>query len=178
MNLPPDALNPSSLYWRSLPTRIRSTVPPPDLQASSLPQIDIGSGQNLAVANHLRQQKIRVVKLCIAFAVAVKHLLQNEEGTEYEDLVGLLPSDFARFDVAGRERSFAPSPDRSYSSVTVPPAEPLRDNRSIVDLPSATTPLLNDRHRVVQFFPYSQKKKHMPLPLMWVDLFHIQDAAH
>ena len=180
MNLPPDALNPSSLYWQSLPARIRSNVPPPNLQDSSLSQFNIASAQNLAVASHFRQQKIRVVKLCIAYAVAVKHLLQNEEGAEYEDFVGLLPSDFARFDVTGRERSFATSPERSYSysSVTVSPTDQLRDNRSIVDLPSASTPLLNDRHRTVQFFPYPQNKRHMPLPLMLVDLFHSQDAAH
>ena len=103
MNLPPDALNPSSLYWQSLPARIRSNAPPLNLQASSLPQFDIASAQNLAVANHFRQQKIRVVKLCIAYAVAVKHLLQNEEGTEYEDFVGLLPPDFARV----RSQSFS-----------------------------------------------------------------------
>jgi putative membrane protein len=129
--------------------------------------------QNLAVANHFRQQKIRVVKLCIAYAIAVKHLLRNEEGAEYEDLVGLLPSDFARSDDTGRERSFVTSPERSYSSVAVSPADQLRVNRSIVDLPSATTPLLNDRHRTVQFFPSSQNKKQMPLPLMWADPPHI-----
>lgn len=177
MDLPPDALNPSSLYWLSLPARIRSNIPPLNLQASSLRHLDITPAQNLAIANHFRQQKIRVVKLCIAYAVAVKHLLRNEEGTEHEDLVGLLPSDFARFEDTGRERSFA-TPDRSYSSVAVFPADQLRVDPSTVDLPSATTPLLNDRHRTVQFFPFSQKKKQMPLPLMWVFPFHIQNAAH
>jgi putative membrane protein len=135
--------------------------------------------QNLAVANHFRQQKIRVVRLCVAYAVAVMHSLRNEEGTEYDDFVGLLPPDFARFfDDTGREGSFATSPERSYSNVTVSPADQLRADRPIVDLPSATTPLLNGRHRTVQLFPYSQNKKQMPLPLMWVDPFYIQNAAH
>lgn len=178
MNLPPDALNPSSPYWLSLPAQIRPDIPPLNPQASSLLHLDITPTQNLAITTHFRQQKIRVVKLCIAYAVAVKHLLRNEEGKEHEDLVGLLPSDFARFDDTGRERSFATSLERSYSSVTGSPADQPRVDPSTVDLPSVTTPLLNDRHRTVQFFPCPQNKKQMPLPLMWVVPFHIQNAAH
>lgn len=163
MNFSPETLNPSSLYWRSLPARIRTHVPIPNRQASSHPQLDITPAQNVAVTNYIRQEKIRVIKLCIAYAVAVKHSLRNEEGSEYEDLVGLLPPGF---DDTGHERSFATSPERSNSSVTISPGEQLRVNRSTVDLPSATTPLLNDRQRTIQFFQYSQNKKRMPLPLM------------
>ena len=126
----------------------------------------MASAQNLAIAKHFRQEKIRLVKLCIAYAVAVKHSLRNEEGTEYEDFVGLLPPDLARFDKTGHERTFASSLERSYSSVTTSPGDPFRVSRSTADLPSATTPLLDDSHRIVQFFPYSQNKKYMPLPMM------------
>ena len=122
--------------------------------------------QRLAVATHLRQEKIRVVKLCIAYAVAVKHSLRSEESTEYEDFIGLLPPEFARFDDTGPEQRLPPSPEHSYSSVTISPGDHLGVNQSIVDLPSATTPLLNPRHRTIQFFPDSQNKKRMPLPLM------------
>jgi len=166
VNLPPEALNPSSLYWRSLPARIRSNVPPLNRQASSQLQLDMTHAQNLAIANHFRQEKIRVVKLCIAYAVATKHVLRNEEGTEYDDFVGLLPPEFARFNDTGHERGFATSPERSYPRVPISPGDRLGVSRSTVDLPSATTPLLNDRHRTVQFSSYSQNKKQMPLPLM------------
>jgi hypothetical protein len=166
VNLPPDALDPSSFYWRSLPARVRSNVPPLNHQASSRLQLDMASAQNLAVANHFRQEKIHLVKLCIAYAVAVKHSLRNEAGTEYGDLVGLLPTGFARFDDTGHERTFASSSEHSYSSTTISPGDRLRVRRSSVDLPSAATPLLNDSHRTVEFFSYSQNKKQTPLPLM------------
>lgn len=166
VNLPPEALNPSSLYWRSLPTRIRSNISPLNRQASSHPQLDVTPAQHLAIATHLRKEKIRVVKLCIAYAVAVKHSLRNEESIEYEDFIGLLPPEFARFDDTRRERNLTTSPERSYSSVTISPEDQLGANQSTIDLPSATTPLLNDRHRTIQFFPDSQNRKQMPLPLM------------
>ncbi|KAL5636060.1 hypothetical protein ACGC1H_004770 [Rhizoctonia solani] len=53
----------------------------------------------------LRIEKERALKLMVAFVVAVKHHLRGEEGVDYPDYIGLLPSDFSRFDNRGFNKS-------------------------------------------------------------------------
>ncbi|CAE6507954.1 unnamed protein product [Rhizoctonia solani] len=53
----------------------------------------------------LRAEKERALKLMVAFVVAVKHHLRNEEGVDHSDYLGLLPADFSRFDNRGFNKS-------------------------------------------------------------------------
>ncbi|KAG9104933.1 hypothetical protein FRC06_005000 [Ceratobasidium sp. 370] len=143
----------------------------------------------------LRIEKERALKLMVAFAVAVKHHLRSEDGFQYDDFIGLLPSDFSRFDNRGFDKRGIHG-NRDYgtsSSIAVPGAANGRETEhthglsSSADL-SATLvppsprrisfignkgaapdperdPLLSDNRQTVIFRPYDLRKP-LPLPLI------------
>ena len=47
-------------------------------------------------ANELRRKKVQAMKLCICYAYAVKHYLRGEDGLDWDDYTGILPSSVAR----------------------------------------------------------------------------------
>ncbi|KAL0947128.1 hypothetical protein HGRIS_013260 [Hohenbuehelia grisea] len=136
--------------------------------------------------HQLHRRKVEALKLALAFAFAVKHYLRGEEGTEYEDYIGVLPPSFARFDEIGyntqktvstatyaateRANSLALS-DGSLSGRSSPDGsrtgtnKRLRVKRSNPNVASPTTPLLRGTHRSVQFHPYADEAS-LPLPLV------------
>ncbi|KAF8985617.1 Bestrophin, RFP-TM, chloride channel-domain-containing protein [Cyathus striatus] len=141
------------------------------------PNSDVTSSQ-------LRRRKIEALRLCLSFVFATKHYLRGEDGTNHADYLGVLPASFARFDEMGyytqqttagisyaatRSNSFSreaslngrATPDQS----TRPDAtKRIRVKRSKQQIPDATTPLLVDTHRSVEFDPYAEVS--LPLPLI------------
>ncbi|KIM28781.1 hypothetical protein M408DRAFT_307358, partial [Serendipita vermifera MAFF 305830] len=122
------------------------------------------AAQNLAVAEHLKNEKIRVIKLLIAFAVASKHHLREEPGLSHEDFEGLLPPELYREEASGWERTISTSPDHIFAPTT--PINPGQSKpRFNIRKPTASTPLLTDSQRTVEYHAYHERK-HMPLPLI------------
>ncbi|KAG8748004.1 hypothetical protein FRC10_009756 [Ceratobasidium sp. 414] len=150
-------------------------------------------------AASLRIEKERALKLMVAFAVAVKHHLRrvwdSEEGFHFDDFLGLLPSDFSRFDNRGFDKRGIHG-NRDYgtsSSIAVPGAANGRETEHTQGLStsadlSATLvpsspyrisfignkgaapdperdPLLSDNRQTVVFRPYDPRKA-LPLPLI------------
>lgn len=63
------------------------------------PSGDITKGKSFAAnltAAQLRRKKVEALKLCICFAISVKHYLRGEDGVEWEDLAGVLPASIVR----------------------------------------------------------------------------------
>ncbi|KAG9099301.1 hypothetical protein FS749_001560 [Ceratobasidium sp. UAMH 11750] len=143
----------------------------------------------------LRIEKERALKLMVAFAVAVKHHLRSEEGSQYDDFIGLLPSDFSRFDNRGFDkrgrhgnRDYGTSSSTAVAgaahrhetehthglstsadlSATLVPSSPHRI--SFLGNKGAAPdperdPLLSDNRQTVEFRPYDTRKP-LPLPLI------------
>lgn len=66
----------------------------------AVPPTDDASKGKTAAANlsaaQIRRKKVQALKLCVVFAYAVKHYLRGEDGLEWEDYVGILPSTVVR----------------------------------------------------------------------------------
>lgn len=152
-------------YASSLPVHLRQPPLPRTASGSSSNQAHhAAAAQNLAVAEHLKNEKIRVIKLLIAFAVASKHHLREEPGLSHEDFEGLLPPELYREEASGWERTISTSPDHIFAPTT--PINPGQSKpRFNIRKPTASTPLLTDSQRTVEYHAYHERK-HMPLPLI------------
>ena len=63
------------------------------------PADDIAKGKMpgaTLTAKELRRKKVQAMKLCICYAFAVKHYLRGEDGLDWDDYTGILPSSIAR----------------------------------------------------------------------------------
>ncbi|CCM03913.1 uncharacterized protein FIBRA_06064 [Fibroporia radiculosa] len=69
---------------------INVCVPPTD---------DVAKGKTpnaTLTAAQLRRRKVDALKLCVAFAFAVKHYLRGEDGVDWDDYAGVMPASIAR----------------------------------------------------------------------------------
>lgn len=150
-------------------------------------------------AMQLRKAKADALRLCVAYAYAVKHRLRNEHGTSYEDYAGILPTSLARYDGSGVDPNMMGSSvgHVSYQTVglqdqvlhgqdTLTPESGHKISRRAshnhlhglhfhpanVTVSDRTihTPLLADTHRNAEFHSYSVKPIATPLPLMFVSI--------
>ncbi|KDQ06729.1 hypothetical protein BOTBODRAFT_181318 [Botryobasidium botryosum FD-172 SS1] len=120
----------------------------------------------------LRSEKIRMLKLMVSFAYAVKHHLRGERGTDYEDYKGVLVEGFDRFDEFGYERLLDSGPGDSYGTngQSSGNAAAANNSRNLIrgvgtTYPDAQTPLLSNDHSTVEFHPYASNRS-LPLPLV------------
>ncbi|KAI5124785.1 hypothetical protein M0805_005419 [Coniferiporia weirii] len=150
---------------------------PPDSGASTLGKGPAGGQMTHA---QLRKAKVDALKLCVAFAYAVKHRLRGENGLDYDDYEGVLPRSITRYEEAG-DNSSSSSPtsrNRIYDSVgSLTPQMTRRksenDSHKIhfhhasvtVSDQNASEPLLGDSHRTVQFHPRANMMR-TPVPLV------------
>ncbi|CAG7846067.1 SubName: Full=Uncharacterized protein {ECO:0000313/EMBL:CCA66866.1} [Serendipita indica DSM 11827] len=171
VNLPDDA-EATARYVRSLPVYLQMphlARAPSDTSSSTAHQI--ASAQNLGVADHLRQEKIRVIKLLVAFAIATKHHLRNEPGLDYEDYSGLIPPEIYRDESSGWERTTSPQ-DENFPTSTRTPAHSISQPGSksrfnpLRRAATATTPLLADSQRATVTFHAYPERHPMALPLI------------
>ncbi|KAG8825808.1 hypothetical protein FRC17_008517, partial [Serendipita sp. 399] len=149
-------------YMRSMSTHPQIHRPSrmSSVSSSSTAQ-HIASERNIAINDHLRNEKIRVLKLLMAFAIATKHHLRNEPGLDYSDYSGLIPPELFRDESSGWERTTPTSPDNSYTYSPIQPQprpNPLRQ-------PTVSTPLLSDSQRTVEFHAYPERQA-MPVALI------------
>ncbi|KIY51072.1 UPF0187-domain-containing protein [Fistulina hepatica ATCC 64428] len=167
--------NLSRLVW------INVTPPPVEEQKGKVP-IAITSMQ-------LRRRKIECLRLCLAFAFAVKHHLRGEDGTEWEDYRGVLPEYVVRLGFGGTPETQRTSTSMSYSATRSNSSEALsslgisgssvlaggnaklanatkrvRVKRSKGEL-GVRQPLLSESHHTVNFASYSEDVS-TPLPLI------------
>lgn len=71
------------------------------------PADDASKGKTPAAnltAAQLRRKKVQALKLCACYAFAVKHYLRGEDGLDWEDYIGILPSSVARLARPGGSR--------------------------------------------------------------------------
>lgn len=86
-------------------------------------------------------------------------------GLEYDDLDGLLPPELYKDEASGWERMVTTSPDQILSPTVAAHTSQARSRFNTIKQPNASTPLLSDSQRTVEFHAYPERK-HMPLPLM------------
>jgi putative membrane protein len=135
-------------------------------------------------AAQLKHQKIEALQFCVAFAFAVKHYLRNEDGPDYDDYAGVLPTSFTRTHTLGYTTAQgSPSPNSydaassaSDSTHNGPDAtKRIRRKRSkkplVGNAAASTTPLLSNSHQTVEFHPYADRMT-MPFPLVFVMTFN------
>jgi hypothetical protein len=126
--------------------------------------------------DNLRVEKIRSLKLLLSFAIAVKHHLRAEYGTEFPDFVGVLPSNFGKYNALGYSNADSPAPEISRDATLIDPVtspasgSQKRLHGSQASEPDAKTPLLQDDHHTIDFRPYTPRKA-SPLPLVYVLIF-------
>ncbi|KAI0035957.1 Bestrophin, RFP-TM, chloride channel-domain-containing protein [Vararia minispora EC-137] len=158
---------------------IQVALPPTDAAPSTVkgktPTSDL-------TAEQLRQRKVEVLKLALAFVYACKHYVRDEDGIEWDDYVGIIPKAFLRFRNSGgvlRYGAFTDSPAGTGSATPVEIERGPSDNgstllasanaatkrvrvkRSIDKLVNARTPLLNPGHQTISF-----QEASIPLPLI------------
>ena len=157
-------------------------LPPTDDATGKTPSTDITPLQ-------LRRRKTDALKLILSFVYAVKHYLREEDGLDWEDYVGVLPTSFRR--ERSRRQSRRGSISTFYNSVAENgsssgnsrPASPLigmstdgstppvatkrvRVKRSSDKIHTAKSPLLSESREfsAIDFEQY--KEVSMPFPLM------------
>jgi len=121
-------------------------------------------------AQTLKEAKIRTLNLVAAYLFALKHHLRNEPGIHHEDLNGLLPEHFSKYDV---ETSINHSHSGEFSSplsisgqespVVVPRIKDVGTSQTT--FVNQRTPLLKDQHHTVHFHSYSAASS-LSLPLI------------
>ncbi|ESK92995.1 hypothetical protein Moror_8898 [Moniliophthora roreri MCA 2997] len=163
--------NLSRLIW------VNVAPPPTDQQAFSS-KGKIPTSQY--TTSQIRRRKADTLHLCLAFAFAVKHYLRGEDGLNWGDYREVLPAGFARFDEVGHNtaktqtsgnyqtitHSDAPSGAASLeSSFRSDATKRVRPKRSKNKISGATTPLLSDTHRTVEFHAFADQAS-LPLPLL------------
>lgn len=143
----------------------------------------------------LRRQKVRLLKLCVCYAYAVKHYLRGEDGLEWEDYAGILPAtvaglaqpsgsrktsawtSYAATASASRSDSGSESRDEEDGQEAVRKTDAtkrIRVKRSKDKLkqpgvrgPSHKTPLLDALHHTIDFNADPDSLS-TPLPLVYV----------
>jgi len=171
VNLPPEQDAAVKRYMESLPVYLQQPHLERANSASSSSNVakHQAAAQNLGVAYHLRNEKIRVVRLLIAFAIATKHHLRNEPGLDHDDYSGLIPPELYREEASGWERVVTTSPDQTFSATNPNPrhADHRKSHYSPKGPVTASTPLLTDSQRTVEFHAWSPSdRKQMPIPLI------------
>lgn len=120
---------------------------------------------------NLRSEKIRLLKLMVAFAYAVKNHLRREYEADYSEFDGLLPDDFAQYTADWRG---AVDRQNSLSYLTVSAADGLGEGGSTMKAPAPSakstqkTPLLADSNDTIASFHPIGCDRILPLPLMCV----------
>ena len=133
---------------------------------------------------------MEALRLCLSFAFAVKHYLRGEDGVNWEDYRGVLPTSFAHFDELGfnthrtegsknyaatqsSSASHGRDGESSLSGRTTPDGpksdatKRVRVKRSKQHISGSITPLLGGTHRSVEFHPYIGEAS-LPFPLVSV----------
>ncbi|ORY90673.1 Bestrophin, RFP-TM, chloride channel-domain-containing protein [Leucosporidium creatinivorum] len=85
-----------------------------------LPPPSTNDHQGISAQDH--DQKIKALRLMVAFVVSVKHHVRGEYGLEYEDLSSLLP---AKFREVARTTGFGWGAAEADAYTSPPPASPL-----------------------------------------------------
>jgi len=131
-------------------------------------------------ASQLRQCKIEALYLCLSFMFATKHYLRGEDGVNWADYQGILPSSFRRFNEAGHSshKTYAAigneftstnreaSANSSRSSESKPDAtKRIRVKRSNQQISNQSTPLLPDNYKNVDIHQQTDEGS-LPLPLI------------
>jgi ion channel-forming bestrophin family protein len=129
------------------------------------------------------------MKLVLSFVYAVKHYLREEDGSEWEDYVGVLPESFSRLysrresrrssvsigynavsehgSSVGNSRSASPSRGGSTDGSSPRVAtKRVRVKRSLDKVPTARTPLVEGAHSTIDFEAYAELS--IPFPLVCV----------
>lgn len=169
------------MVWVNVAVPPQPTDVQPAFAKGKTPTTDITHTQ-------LRKRKIDVLRLALSFVYATKHYLRGEDGVNYADYSGVLPSSFARYDEVGyttqrtyqtgaysatRKDSNATSHENTSSTPSgrsSPDAKPdatkrIRVKRSKQQIVDHSTPLLQDTYRSVEFHPFANEAS-LPLPLM------------
>jgi len=148
-------------------------LPPTDDTTGKTPSTDITPLQ-------LRRRKTDALKLILSFVYAVKHYLREEDGLDWEDYVGVLPTGFMR------EQSRRSSISTVYNSVTdnasssgnsrsaspmidvpaAPATKRVRVKRSLDKIHTAKSPLLSRsrEYSAIDFGQYTEVS--IPFPLV------------
>ncbi|KAH0584291.1 hypothetical protein H2248_009837 [Termitomyces sp. 'cryptogamus'] len=163
---------------------ISVVLPPTDAQP---PHIEGKTPTTNTTASQLRHRKIEAVKLALSFAFAAKHYVRGEDGTRYDDYVGVLPPSFARFDEVGCNlehtstpmaypatgersnvqecRSGSSTPDHKPDATKRVRHKRSKQNTFVSGSVTPATPLLGSAHRTIDFHAYADEAS-FPLPLM------------
>ncbi|THH09237.1 hypothetical protein EW146_g8737 [Bondarzewia mesenterica] len=178
--------NLSRLIW------INVALPPTD---EAPPRTKGKTPKTTVTASQLRRRKADALKLCLAFAYAVKHYLREEDGLDWDDYIDVVPASFFKeHDIgpdAARSRknsatvsynavsdamssldnSRTASPDAGVNSDgsghTPTATKRVRVKRSLDKLHGAKTPLLTSDHRAINFNPYTEATIPLPLVSVW-----------
>jgi putative membrane protein len=103
-----------------------------------------------------------------SFLTIVQHYLRGEFGLEYDDYAGLLPPELYKNEASGWERTTVASPDRITAAAALDPNSQNKARPPPMKRPTATTPLLTDSLRTVEFHAYHERS-HLPFPLVYVN---------
>lgn len=118
-------------------------------------------------AAQLRRRKIECLKLCLSFAFATKHYLRGEDGVHWDDYTDVLPHSLAKFGdgtltpktpasasyaaTGNNPRADSLDDHERFGPVSADATKRVRVKRSKTNISGATTPLLRDGHRTVDF---------------------------
>jgi len=76
-----------------------NVAPPPT--TDQLPHVNGKSPKSKITHADIRRRKVEAVRLTLAFAMAIKHYLREEDGLCWDDFDGLIPNSLAFYDIAG-----------------------------------------------------------------------------
>ncbi|KAK7015027.1 Bestrophin, RFP-TM, chloride channel-domain-containing protein [Favolaschia claudopus] len=79
----------------------------------------------------LTRRKIEILRLSLSYVFAVKHYLRGEDGMQFEDYRGVIPTSFIRPD------------ERGYNTTTTPNSYAATKNNSVANLSGTSTDTLN-----------------------------------
>ncbi|KAF9519826.1 hypothetical protein BS47DRAFT_998920 [Hydnum rufescens UP504] len=160
-----DVRNLSRQLWVSV------TVPPKIAPVKAGVTRSKASSAEPLTASSVREHKIRALHLVSAFLFAVKHHLRNEVGVHYDDMAGLLPESFSKYDIASSAASMTPEHAGGFES----PLTSGHESPVVTRVTGAShhqsssdqrTPLLaKDQHHTIHFHPYAPPSQ-PSLPLL------------
>jgi putative membrane protein len=102
----------------------------------------------------VKAQKIRALKLCLSFVIAVKHHLRDEYETDYDDFVDVLPAD-----LFGKKRDPLIS---SLAGMTMTNSKSSWTSNP----PRETSPLIGQSQTMPERYGEYNDEKKYPFPLM------------
>jgi ion channel-forming bestrophin family protein len=149
-------------------------LPPADDTTGKTPSTDVTPLQ-------LRRRKTDTLKLVLSFVYAVKHYLREEDGLDWDDYDGIIPTSFIQAQsrrssrtgsisttynaVSDHSRSTSPSRSANVNSITTLTAtKRVRVKRSLDKIQTAKTPLVAGEHSSICFSPRGEAS--MPFPLV------------